>query len=153
VPSARRSSAPNATPLAPRRPSPPYAVRTVTGTTSSLTALPEPRRGDLWLVALGAIRARQPGKHRPTVIVSVDEILAGVDDELVVVVPVSSSRASTPLRPVVSADEGVGTPGVAVCRSVRAVARSRLLERRGKLTPDTMRQVERALAMILGIEG
>jgi mRNA-degrading endonuclease toxin of MazEF toxin-antitoxin module len=29
----------------------------------------------------------------------------------------------------------------------------RLLERLGKLTPDTMRQVERALAMILGIEG
>jgi mRNA interferase MazF len=47
----------------------------------------------------------------------------------------------------------VGTRGVAVCRSVRAVARSRLLERPGKLTPDTMRQVERALAMILGIEG
>jgi len=60
---------------------------------------------------------------------------------------------AAPLRPVVSPDEGVDTPGVAVCRSVRAVARSRLLERLGKLTPDTMRQVERALAMILGIEG
>ena len=128
-------------------------MRTVTGTTSSLTALPEPRRGDLWLVALGAVRAGEPGKHRPAVIVSVDEILASVDDELVVVVPVSSSRSSTPLRPVVSLDEGVDSPSFAVCRSVRAVARSRLLERLGKLTPDTMRQVERALAMILGIEG
>jgi mRNA interferase MazF len=128
-------------------------VRTVTGTTSSLTALPEPRRGDLWLVALGAVRAGEPGEHRPAVIVSVDEILAGVDDELVVVVPVSSSLASTALRPVVSPDDGVDTPSVAVCRSVRAVARSRLLERLGTLTPDTMRHVERALAMILGIEG
>jgi mRNA interferase MazF len=121
--------------------------------TRSVTALPEPRRGDLWLVALGAARAGEPGKHRPAVIVSVDEILASVGDELVVVVPVSSSRSSTPLRPVVSPDEGVDTPSVAVCRSVRAVARTRLLERLGTLAPDTMRQVERALAMILGIEG
>jgi mRNA interferase MazF len=128
-------------------------MRTATGTTPSVTALPEPRRGDLWLVAFGAARAGEPGKHRPAVIVSVDEILAGVDDELVVVVPVSSSRASTPLRPVVSPDEGVDTPSVAVCRSVRAVTRTRLLERLGTLAPDTMRQVERALAMILGIEG
>ncbi|MGF2943794.1 type II toxin-antitoxin system PemK/MazF family toxin, partial [Mycobacterium sp. Lab-001] len=41
--------------------------------------MPEPRRGDVWLVALGAARAGEPGKHRPAVIVSVDEILAGVD--------------------------------------------------------------------------
>ena len=130
-----------------------YAMRTATGTTPSVTALPEPRRGDLWLVALGAARAGEPGKHRPAVIVSVDEILASVGDELVVVVPVSSSRSSTPLRPVVSPDEGVDTPSVAVCRSVRAVTRTRLLERLGTLAPDAMRQVERALAMILGIEG
>jgi len=115
--------------------------------------LVEPRRGDLWLVALGAARSGEPGKHRPAVIVSVDEILVGVDDELVVVVPVSSSRSSTPLRPNVSPDEGVDSPSVAVCRSVRAVARTRLLERLGTFAPDTMRQVERALAMILGVEG
>ena len=116
-----------------------------------MTALPEPRRGDLWLVALGAAGTGEPGKHRPAAIVSVDEILAGVDDELVVVVPVSSSRSSTPLRPHVSPAEGVDTASVAVCRSVRAVARTRLLERLGALEPATMHQIERALALILGI--
>ena len=116
-----------------------------------MTALPEPRRGELWLVALGAGRTGEPGKHRPAVIVSVDEILAGVEDELVVVVPVSSSRSSTPLRPHVSTAEGVDTASVAVCRSVRAVARTRLLERLGTLAPATMLHIERALALILGI--
>lgn len=116
-----------------------------------MTALPEPRRGELWLVALGAGRTGEPGKHRPAVIVSVDEILAGVDDELVVVVPVSSSRSSTPLRPHVSTAGGVDTASVAICRSVRAVARTRLLERLGTLAPAPMRQIERALALILGI--
>jgi len=118
-----------------------------------MTASAEPRRGDLWLVALGAARAGEPGKHRPAVIVSVDDILTGVDDELVVVVPVSSSRSGTALRPQVSPAEGVDTASVAVCRSIRAVARTRLLERLGTLSPDTMRQVERSLALILGIRG
>ena len=38
------------------------------------------------------------------------------------------------------------------CRSVGAVARTRLLEKLGTLAPVTMREVERALAMILGVE-
>lgn len=114
-------------------------------------ALPEPRRGDLWLVSLGAARAGEPGKHRPAVVVSVDELLTGIDDELVVVVPVSSSRSRTPLRPPVSPAEGVDTDSVAVCRSIRAVARTRLVERLGTIKPGTMREIEDALALILGI--
>ena len=118
-----------------------------------MTASPEPCRGELWLVALGAARAGEPGLHRPAVIVSVDEILTGIEDELIVVVPVSSSRSPTPLRPRVSPAEGVDTASVAVCRSIRAVARTRLLERLGTLTPDTMREVDRSIALILGIRG
>jgi len=90
------------------------------------STLNDPRRGELWLVALGAARAGQPGEHRPAVVVSVDEILAGVDDELVVVVPVSSSRTGSPLRPSVLPSEGVESDSVALCRGVRAVARHAL---------------------------
>jgi mRNA interferase MazF len=117
-----------------------------------VTVLSEPQRGDLWLVALGPARAGEPGKHRPAVIISVDDILTGIDDELIVVVPVSSSLTHNPLRPHISPAEGVDTESVAVCRSVRAVARTRLLERLGVLVPDTMRQIEYALALILGIQ-
>lgn len=116
-----------------------------------MTALSEPRRGELWLVALGAARAGEPGKHRPAVVVSVDEILTGLDDELLIVVPVSSSRTGSPLRPSISPTEGVDAESVAVCRGVRAVARNRLLQRLGVLAPDTMRGIDEALALILGI--
>lgn len=116
-----------------------------------VTALDELHRGDLWLVALGAARAGEPGKHRPAVIVSVDDVLTGVEDELVIVVPVSSSLARTPLRPRVLPGEGVDTDSVAVCRGVRAVARTRLLERLGTVAPDTMHEIERSLGLILGI--
>jgi mRNA interferase MazF len=62
-------------------------------------ASPEPHRGEVWLVSLGAARKGEPGKNRPVIVVSVDEILTGVEEELHVVVPISSSRASGRLTP------------------------------------------------------
>lgn len=111
----------------------------------------EPRRGELWLVSLGAARKGEPGKNRPVVVVSVDDINAHVPDELLVVVPVSSSRAPSPLRPEVSPGEGVDSPSVAVCRGIRAVARSRFLHRLGATEPGTMASIETSLGLILGI--
>lgn len=116
-----------------------------------MTASPEPRRGELWLVALGAVRTGEPGKHRPAVIISVDELLAGVDDELVVVIPVSSSVTAGALRPRISPAEGVDGDSVAVCRAIRAAPRTRLVQRLGTLEPDTMDQIDRALSLILGL--
>jgi mRNA interferase MazF len=111
----------------------------------------EPRRGELWLVSLGAGRQDEPGKNRPAILVSVEEIQTDVPDELLVVVPVSSSRTPSPLRPTISPGEGVDSQSVAVCRGVRAVARSRFLRRLGVAKPETMVGVETALGMILGI--
>jgi mRNA interferase MazF len=115
-------------------------------------ASPEPHRGEVWLVSLGAARKGEPGKSRPAIVVSVDEILTGVEEELLVVVPISSSRAPSPLRPRVSPEEGVDTESLAICRGVRAVTRTRLLRRLGKLKPETLSEVERGLAGILGID-
>ena len=130
---------------------PPSATRPGIGATRPMTALPEPKRGDLWLVGFGAGRSGEPGKHRPAVILSADELIGGVSDELIVVVPVSSSRSGTPLRPAITPAEGVDTDSVALCRGIRAVARTRLIERLGTAEPATMRDIERAVALILGI--
>ncbi|HUL45476.1 MAG TPA: type II toxin-antitoxin system PemK/MazF family toxin [Steroidobacteraceae bacterium] len=112
----------------------------------------EPRRGELWLVSLGAARAREPGKNRPAIVVSVDELLAGTAEELVVVVPVSASRAPSALRPSVDAREGVDRPSVAVPRAIRAVGRDRLLRALGRARPETLGAVETALKLILGLD-
>jgi mRNA interferase MazF len=114
-------------------------------------ALSDPRRGELWLVALGAGRPGELAKHQPAAVVSVDDILAGVESELVVVVPISRSRAPSPLRPGVSTSEGVEADSVAVCRAVRGITKSRLVRPLGTLKRETMREVERALGMVLGI--
>ena len=115
-------------------------------------ALSDPRRGEIWLVALGAARTGEPGKNRPAVVVSVDQLSTGAADELVVVVPLSSSREPSLLRPDISTDEGVDRPSRAICRGVRAVARARLLHRAGAVTPATLAEMERALALILGLD-
>ena len=111
----------------------------------------EPRRGDLWLVALGAARKGEPGKSRPALIVSVDDIVTGEETELFVVVPLSTSRTPSALRPSVPAGAGLDRASVAVCRGVRAVSRTRLLRRLGKADAATMRAVEEALALVLGL--
>lgn len=113
----------------------------------------EPRRGEIWLTSLGAARKGEPGKNRPAIVISVDEISTGLEDELIVVVPLSSSRVASPLRPEISPGEGVERLSVAVCRGVRAVAHKRLLRQIGEAKPDTLREVERALGMVLGIYG
>jgi mRNA interferase MazF len=112
----------------------------------------EPRRGELWLVSLGAGRQGEPAKNRPAVVVSVDQLnTSAAESDLIVIVPLSSSRAQSPLRPEVPAGEGVEDPSRAICRAVRSVSRSRLLRRLGVLAPETLAEIDHALRLILGL--
>ena len=135
----------------PKRAAALYARQREIGQTRQPTELTEPRRGELWLVALGAGRPGEPGKHRPAVIVSADEMLTGVEDELIVVVPVSSSRARTALRPAISPDEGADADSVALVRGLRAVSRARLVRRLGAVRPETLHGIEDALVLVLAL--
>jgi mRNA interferase MazF len=112
----------------------------------------EPRRGEVWLSSLGAGRRGEPGKNRPVVVVSADEIVAGRPDELIVVVPLSSSLPPSLLRPEIGRVAGVDRPSLAICRAIRGVARARLLRRLGALTPGTLAEVDRALALVLALD-
>ncbi len=108
-----------------------------------------PRRGEVWLVALGAGRDGEPGKTRPAVVVSANELSTGIPEELIVVVPLSSSLAPSALRIDVAPDAGIERPSRAICKAVRAVVSSRFLCRIGSVDQVTMEQVEMALALIL----
>ena len=109
------------------------------------------RRGEVWLVRFGVGQPGEPGKNRPAAIISVDALVAGVPEDLFVVVPISASREPSGLRPIVTTAEGVDRPSVAVCRAVRSVSATRMLERLGTLSAATLRAVEDALAQILGL--
>jgi mRNA interferase MazF len=112
----------------------------------------EPRRGEVWLASFGAGRDGEPAKTRPAVVISVDELNADSgSSDLIVVVPLSSSRAPSPLRPEVLTDAGVDRDSRAICRAVRSVARSRLLDPLGAVDPGQLAEIERALSLILGL--
>jgi mRNA interferase MazF len=113
-------------------------------------ASPEARRGEVWLAALGAAKAGELGKHRPVVVLSVDQSVTGAADELVIIVPLSASRAPSPLRPAVPAQGGLDRDSVAVPRAARAIARSRLVKRLATLPPATTDRIARFLAALVG---
>jgi mRNA interferase MazF len=112
----------------------------------------EPRRGEVWLTAFGASRPGEPGKNRPAIIVSDDQLIAGSPIEPIVVVPLSSSVPPSALRPEVADVEGVERPSRAICGAVRGVAPSRLLRKLGVVRPATLCEVEQALTLVLGLE-
>lgn len=112
----------------------------------------EPRRGEVWLAALGAARSGEPGKHRPTIVVSADRIIAGTKGEPIVVVPLSSTVPPSALRPEITGVEGLERPSRAICGAVRGLARSRLLLRLGVLPPAAFAEIERTLALVLGLD-
>lgn len=113
----------------------------------------EPRRGDVWLASLGAGREGEPAKNRPVAVISVDDLSTDArGSDPIVIVPLSSSRARSPLRPEVPPGEGIDRDSRALCRALRSVARARLLRRLGTLTPEPLAEIERALAPILGLD-
>lgn len=116
------------------------------------SASTEPRRGEVWLAALGAARPGELGKNRPAIVVSADFVSVGAVADLIAVVPLSSSRTPSVLRPEVTDVEGIDRPSRAVCQSIRGVARSRLLRRLGMLTLETLTEVEHALAQVLALD-
>jgi mRNA interferase MazF len=112
----------------------------------------EPRRGEVWLTAFGAARRGELGKNRPAIVVSANFLSVGTVADLIVVVPLSSSRTPSVLRPELTNAEGLDRASRAVCQSIRGVARSRLLRRLGVVTPAHLAEVERALGLVLGLE-
>ena len=112
----------------------------------------DPQRGEIWLVSLGSAPRGEQGKNWPVIVISVDEISTGLDEELIVVVPLSTTRAPSLLRPKVSLNAGIAQDSVALCRGVRSVERRRLYRSIGEIDDDTLREVEHALSMILGID-
>jgi len=152
-PGQRGSRAQSETPATPMRGTLRWPRRAERGRRPWPASSSRPRRGEVWLVSFGAARAGELGKNRPAVIISVDQLSAAPAEELVVVVPLSSSCRPSSVGPEVAAVNGIHRPSGAMCRGIRAVARARLLRRLGALSPATLAEVEQALALILGLNG
>ena len=104
-----------------------------------------PRRGEMWWVALDPTLGSEIAKTRPCVVLSRDVV--NQHRRTVVVVPLSSaSSAHPPISVRVSCD---GKPAAAVVDQIRAIAKQRLRSRIGLLSEPEMEAIGEALRQIL----
>jgi mRNA interferase MazF len=111
------------------------------------------KRGDVYDARLSPTEGSEQSGTRPVVVVSRDAI--NQNSPVVVIVPLTDAanvKRSYPNNvPVRAGEGGLDLDSVALGGQVRAIATSRLLRRRGSLTPATMQQIDRALRITLDL--
>jgi mRNA interferase MazF len=112
---------------------------------------PEPARGEIWDLDFDPIRGREQAGVRPGLIFSVDLFNKG-PAELVVVVPLTRTdrkiRWHVGVRP---PEAGLAAESFIQCENLRSVSKQRLRRRRGRVSAETLEQVEDRVRILLGL--
>jgi mRNA interferase MazF len=109
-------------------------------------------RGAVVLVHLDPAVGSEIRKTRPAVVVSND--VACHHDAVVQIVPITTlpDRALRPYEArIASPQSGLERPSRAVANQIRTVARERIATRLGSATQQELREVDRSLAIQLGL--
>ena len=111
----------------------------------------EPSRGDVWDLGLDPARGHEQAGVRPALIVSVDIFNEGLA-ELVVVIPITRTQRRVRWHVQANPPEGgLVSESFIQCESVRSVSKTRLKRLRGRVSANTMLQVEDRLRILLGL--
>lgn len=103
------------------------------------------KRGDIYWVDLNPTIGSEIKKKRPCVLIGATPINRA--RRTVVVIPLSS--AGEPRPPLTIGVECLGKKAVAVCDQIRAVDKSRLQNKIGKLVKDELLELESGLRQVL----
>ena len=113
--------------------------------------MPQPCRGDAWTVDLDPTQGHEQAGRRPALIISVDPFNHGPAD-LAVVLPITSQSKGIPLHvPITPAEGGLRMASYVKCEDIRSIAKQRLTKFLGRVSPETLREVEDRLAILLGL--
>ena len=111
-----------------------------------------PRRGEVYLVSFDPTLGAEIRKTRPALIVQND--VANRSSPITMVAAISSIFEA-PLYPtevaVRAPEGGLTADSVVLLNQIRSIDRQRLVRRLGRLAPETMRRVDRALLVSLGL--
>lgn len=110
-----------------------------------------PRRGQIYWVDLSPTKGSEQSGRRPAVIVSND--ITNQHGSVVVIVPMTSKTKHKRLSVNVHlpANNPLPQEGLVLCNQIRTVAQERLDGYRADLSPSQLREVERAIALVLGL--
>jgi mRNA interferase MazF len=113
------------------------------------------RRGEVYEARLDPTEGSEQAGSRPVIIVSRDAI--NTASPIVIVVPCTTYRPGRRLYPsqvlLHAPDGGLTVDSIALGEQVRALAKSRLRQQRGLLSPQTLLQLDRALLITLDLLG
>jgi mRNA interferase MazF len=110
-----------------------------------------PKRGEVFLVAFDPTRGAEIQKTRPALILQND--IGNKHSPLTIVAAITSNvQRQGPTSVVVRKPEGgLDVDSVILLNQIRTIDRQRLIKRLGTLRPETMKQVEQALMISLGL--
>jgi mRNA interferase MazF len=112
---------------------------------------PKPSRGDVWLAGLNPTRGHEIHGTRPCLIVSVDDFNQG-PGELVVVLPATTAETRIPFHVRIDPPEGgVAKPTFIKTEQPRCISTGRLAKHLGHVQPDTLREIEDRLRILLDL--
>jgi len=113
-----------------------------------------PRRGEVYLVSFDPTLGAEIKKTRPALVIQND--VANRWSPITIVAAISS-RIDEPTSPTdvrVDPPEGsLRAASVVLLNQLRSIDRRRLVRRLGRLRPETIKRVDRALQVCLGLAG
>ena len=113
--------------------------------------MPEPSRGEIWLVNLNPRRGHEQAGVRPGLVVSVDPFNHGPAG-LVVLLPLTSIANGIPFHVELNPPEGgVKVKSFIKCEDIRSVAKERLSRPWGRVSGTTLTAIEDRLRILLGL--
>lgn len=111
----------------------------------------KPMRGEIWLVNLNPARRHEQAGKRLALVISVDLFNSGPAG-LVVVLPITTKDKKIPLHVKINPPEGgVNEPSFVKCEDIRSVSTERLLARLGRVSQNTLSEVEDRVKILLGL--
>jgi mRNA interferase MazF len=110
-----------------------------------------PKRGSVYKVNFDPTIGAEIKKTRPAVIIQND--VGNRHSPVTIVAPITSGEsAAYPVEVEVKApDGGLTNNSLVLLGQIRAIDKRRLVEKLGKLKPETMRKVDRAIQISLGL--
>ena len=112
-------------------------------------------RGDIYQADLDPTQDSEQAGRRPVTIVSRDGI--NRSSPVVVIVPLTKFQSKKKIYPshhVVKAngDNGLDVDSIAKCEQIRAIAKSRLSRKLGKLSTEDLMKIDAALRIVLNLK-
>jgi mRNA interferase MazF len=113
--------------------------------------MPEPSRGEIWLIKLGPTQGHEQAGKRLGLVMSVDLFNHGPAG-IVVIIPMTTIAKGIPFHVGVEPPEGgLDRPSFIKCEDIRSITKARLVKPLGKVTEDTLAEVEDRLRILLDL--